>query len=470
MQNTLPVAQLKESHDLHLDPDQPGASFTLAIAPYPRMTSGDRVTLTWQGYFDDGWADDPWQHSFTVTQPGQVLSTGLDSTYVIFIAGGYAELGYRVQYADAQPSEGQRDEDQAPMQRLAITAPAAPLLPAASIDGHTGPALDPEDFPQGLVLRVAAWNGMQPGDQALLYATSSRAGQSRILAQRVGQEQVDAGALLFSLAPDWLTAQLDASLSFTWQYARAGAAGSSHTLPVAVRAAWRPVAPIVVNALPELNDPQPGRGYIEAMLLRSGAKVRIANEVELDAGDQVQVHWQGFGSTGDYLAEQADASDPRQFSIPASAVPANMGKRLNVLYRVSRVGQPQATSRPFDLRVVAVPRTQFSTVQCACVSSGQLSLACVPAAGVQVTLNRWMFMAPGQQVTILAESSRNETVLDAAVVTDAHLQAGKVLATLSRAYLLGLGSGARLTLRVQVSFDEGHSELEFPSLVLTTAA
>lgn len=466
MDSALPAAQLKESHALKLDPNNPPPRgfYTLAITPYPRMSPGDRLTFNWQGWFDDGWEDAPWSSTRVVEQAGQVVLAELDETQVLFIEGGYAQLGYRVEYADSQG--GVAD---APVQRLDIVPPSEPLLPAVVIEGHTGEQLDPEHFPQGLVLSIGSYPGMQPGDAVLLYASSTRSGQDRALGLRVEQCHIDAGVLRLTLDPAWLQAQLNEQVSLVWQYARPGAAGSATALQQRVQAAWRPSAPVVVNALPELDDPQPGRGYIEAELLREGAKVRIPNDVELGADDQVLVHWQGFGSSGDYIARESDAGNPRQFSIPAAAVPANMGKRLDVVYRVTRPGQPQATSRPFDLRVVQVPRQRFRTVQCACVSAGRLMLACVPATGVLLTLERWVFMAPGQLVTIRAESTRNEAVLDDEPVTEAHLLDGKVLATLSHGYLQGLGSGAHLTVRVWVSFDDGHSRVEFPTLNLLTS-
>lgn len=467
MHSALPVAQLKQSHALKLDPNHvpPRGFYTLAIAPYPRMSPGDRITFNWQGWDEDDREDDPWSYTLTVGQAGQVALAELPETHVQFLEGGYAQLGYRVAYADSQGGA-----EDAPLQRLDIVPPSEPLLPAVTIEGHTGEQLDPEAFPQGLVMTIAGYPGMQAGDAVLLYASSTRSGQDRVLGLRVEQSHIEAGELRLTLEAAWLPAQLNEQVSFVWQYARLGAAGSATPLQHRVQAAWRPSAPVVVDALPEPNDPLPGRGYIEAVLLHSGGKVRIPADVALEPNDQVQVHWQGFGSSGDYIASEPDASNPRQFSIPAAAVPANMGKRLDVVYRVTRPGQPQATSRPFDLRVVEVPRQRFHTLQCACVSAGKLILACVPTAGAQLTLERWIFMAPGQLVSIRAESRENETVLENEPVTEAHLQAGKFLATLSHDYLHRLGAGERLNLRVWVSFDDGHSRIEFPGLNLVTSA
>ena len=78
-----------------------------------------------------------------------------------------------------------------------------------------------------------------------------------------------------------------------------------------------------------------------------------------------------------------------------------------------------------------------------------------------------MFMAPGQLLTLQAKSSMNIYLLENFLITEAHLTAGKVEAKLGLEYLQKLGSGARLTIEVSVSFDEGNSQTAFPSISLT---
>ncbi|MFH7468103.1 hypothetical protein [Pseudomonas syringae group genomosp. 7] len=57
----------------------------------------------------------------------------------------------------------------------------------------------------------------------------------------------------------------------------------------------------------------------------------IAASGEWIDGETVEVHWQGLGTSGHYIANVSDPNDDRLFLIPASAVPANMDKRVNVL-------------------------------------------------------------------------------------------------------------------------------------------
>ncbi|WP_449116812.1 hypothetical protein [Pseudomonas viridiflava] len=466
MNTSLPVVHVKESHALKVDPEPVSSIdvFTLAVPPYARMTCNDKITLTWQGVFDDGFDDEAWTSTQTVEVAGRVLYWSLDISYVAFIANGSALVSYSVEYADSQAGE-----ESSPVQTFTIVAPDTPLLPRVLIDGLVGDSLDPEAFPEGLVLKVAAYTDIQIGDDVLLYASGGQGSDDYVLAWRVDQRTVDAGEITFTLEPSWLQQQLNETVDFAWQYARPGAAGSSDSLELQVKAAWRPAAPSVIGAQPELRRTVPGQGYIDAFMLRAGAKVLIPEEAGLSTDDVVEVHWQGQGETGSWITNEADPGNLLQFSIPPSAVPANMGKRLTVIYTVARPGEPKATSRPFDLRIVPLPVAQLSTVQCACVDAGTLRLSCVPDTGAEVTLNRWMFMAERQLVTIRAESSVSHVVLEDEPVTSAHLDDGKVTGILSRAFLESLGEGTHLSLKVRVSFDDGYSYTEFPTVELTMA-
>lgn len=458
MDNSLPVVQAKESHALRLDPNQALAagSYTLAVAPHPGIAVGAQVTLTWQGWSDENETDDPWKSVQTVQAAGQVLLYALEANYVGFIDGGFAQVSYRVAGVES------------PVQRLDIVPPSSTRLPAIGVVDHSGDSLDPEDFPEGLVLEIPGWPGIALHDDVLLYAASTVPGQNMVKALRVDQPALDAGKLVFTLEPAWLQRQLNETITLDWQYARPGAAGSSLSLSLQVLAAWRPVAPVIVGALPEDDEgAAPNQGYIAAMALRGGAVVQIP--IELGGNDKVQVHWQGFGSTGQYIAEQACPDDPRRFSIPSTAVPANMGKRLDVFYTITRPGELQATSKVYDLRVVPLSGSNFTTVQCAHVDGDQLRLSQVPQEGALLTLRIWTFMAPGQLVTITADSASDENVLQDFPVTAAHVTARQLTTYVSHSYLASLAVGARLTLKVWVSFDEGHSRIEFPDLRLFIA-
>jgi opacity protein-like surface antigen len=464
MDSSLPVVQLRESHALALDSAVPpsGGAFTLVIPPYPRMAVGDKVMITWQGFFDGGNEDSPYTNTKNLDagELARVMIWSLERTYVDFISGGRAQMSYSIAYVS--PSD---NPVYSLVQTINIVKPSPARLPAIGIENHDGSSIDPELFPEGLTLLANVYTGIQVGDDVLLYAMGRLASTSVVESLRVDQAMIDSGKLSFTVEQKWLRDNLGDAVTLEYQYARPGVAESSERLALDVRASWRPEAPIVVGAQEEA--PGPSQGFIEAEGLVRGAVIKVPQEVMLGDNDKVQVHWDGYGTSGHSIVTEPEANDRRTFVIDPAAVPANMGKRLNVFYQVTRPGEAVATSRPFDLRVIAVPPARFRTIQCAQASLGNLPLSQVPVTGADFTLERWMFMAPGQLLTIRAESSTNIYLLENFLITEAHLTAGKVEAKLGLEYLQKLGSGARLTIEVSVSFDEGNSQTAFPSISLT---
>jgi len=464
MDNSLPVVQLRESHALALDPAAPPSSgaFTLVIPPYAGMDVGDKVTITWQGFFDGGDEDFPYTNTKTLKagELARVMIWSLERTYVDFISGGRAQMTYSITYAT--PSDSPVDSLR---QTINIVKPSLDRLPAIGIENHSGSSIDPELFPEGLTLLANVYTDIQAGDDVVLYAMGRLASASVVESLRVDQAMIDSGKLSFTVEQKWLQDNLGDTVTLEYQYARPGVAESSMRLTLDVRASSRPDAPIVVGA--EEEAPGPSQGSIEAEGLARGVNIKIPQEVLLGDDDKVQVHWDGYGTTGHSIVTKPQEDDPRIFFIDPAAVPANMGKRLNVFYQVTRPGEAIATSRFFDLRVITVPPARFRTIQCAQASLGNLPLSQVPVTGADFTLDRWMFMAPGQLLTIQAESSTNIYLLENFPITTTHLTAGKVEAKLGLEYLQKLGSGARLNIKVSVSFDEGNSQTEFPTVPLT---
>lgn len=282
MDSSLPVVQLRESHDLALDPDAPPSSgaFTLVIPPYPGMAVGDKVRITWQGFFDAGDEDLPYINtkSLNVGELTKVMIWSLERTYVDLIRGGSAQMNYSITYAS--PSDNPVDS---PPQTISIVKPSQARLPAVGIENHSGRSIDPELFPEGLTLLANVYTGIQVGDDVLLYAmgrlASASASASVVESLRVDQAMIDSGTLSFTVAQKWLQDNLGETVTLEYQYARPCIAESSEQLALDVRASWRPEAPIVVGAQEE--PPGPSQGFIEAEGLGGGVNIKIPQEVLL---------------------------------------------------------------------------------------------------------------------------------------------------------------------------------------------
>lgn len=470
MQTLLPVAHVRESHDLAINPDTlPGSgALTLVVSPYVGMATNDRVTITWRGFDSTGYADDAdlftSGKTLTAQDVGHALSWPLDNSYLLFIREGHGELSYSVSYATATGLP-----ELSEVQSFRIVAPTAVHLPAPDIKDHSGNTIDPGDYPEGANVQIRGYPGIALGDQVLLHGSGRLGSPLLIRSVQVDQRIIDSGHIDVVLEQQWLQSNLNAQVSFAYQYARVGAGLSSEVLRLDVRLAWKPEAPVVIDAESE-DGGMPNRGFIRAQELVAGAEVRIVPdpEVDLTSAERIEVRWKGFGVSGYYTTAEPMTGSPLRFDIPSSAVPANMGKRLDIDYQVKLPGQPLATSKAYDLRVIPIPQSNFRTLKCALAPEGKLRLANVPNSGVEFELARWVFMAAGQHVTIQASQpgSAAEYLLKEFEVRPDQLAAGKVMATLSRDYLVGVGVGARLTVAVEVSFDEGNAYLDFPSIAI----
>ncbi|MCF5806348.1 hypothetical protein [Pseudomonas tremae] len=473
MDSSLPVVQLKESHALALDTtDKPlGGSYTLVVAPSARTSPGDKVKVAWQGFSSDGFRDELFSDEHIVTASDRVLSWVLDPTHVSFIEGGTAQMSYRVEYSD-DPGEF-FDSD---IQTIDIKPTSAPRLTAFSIDNNTGGPVDPVDYPQGMNLNVDVYPDIQVGDCVLCYIQGGPGEPQVIDYLLIDQSIIDKGTFQFTVEQPWLEKNINERAVFEYQYARYGKAESSYALNIEIKEAYLSMPPIIEGAEPGAPGPPvrshkkvPSQGYISAMSLRAGARVRIPPSEELMDGDTVEVQWQGFGTSGQYVTSVSEPEDERLFLIPASAVPANMGKHVNVLYRINRPGKTLITSEVFILLITPLPTHNYTTVQCSCTDIGRLLLNCVPESGAVVTLRKWVFMAPGQRVTIEANSGTSEWPLSDFPITQTHIDQGQITATLSKSFLTQLGVGARLILNVSVSFDDGNSFTRFPAVSLVLA-
>ena len=169
MDNSLPVVQLRESHALALDPAKPPSSgvYTLVIPPYSGMAVGDKVAITWQGFFDNGDEDLPYTNTriLDAGELARVMTWSLEKAYVYFIIGGRVQMNYSITYAT--PSDRPVDS---PRQTINIVKPSLVRLPAIGIENHSGSSIDPELFPEGLTLLANVYTGIQTGDDVVLYA------------------------------------------------------------------------------------------------------------------------------------------------------------------------------------------------------------------------------------------------------------------------------------------------------------
>jgi hypothetical protein len=206
--------------------------------------------------------------------------------------------------------------------------------------------------------------------------------------------------------------------------------------------------------------------------------IRVPAEAAIGPEDKIQMHWQGYGEVGSEIADPV-AGHPGKFQIRPAAVPANIGRRVDVLYKVTPPGETSTPSTIFDLEIrhtsAGWPALQIEKPD---LINQRLSLSTVPQTGAECLLASWMFMAEGQclriRVTALLPDGL-ETVLDVRVgdqevVTEDEYYSGEVWSVIPRDFLTALKLDETLRIDVETSFDLGDTYVVFPRLQFTLIA
>lgn len=465
----LPVPQLRESHDLNVVLRGIGdGGATLVVAPYQAMSVDDKVTFTLDRYFEE---NDPWDpHTFTKTLQeadiGKPLEWKISKNELSIIDGGFMHMSYRIVYATPTvPSDSAIQTVYVIQEPPKPPEPVEPLLPVPAIEDFTGGELDPDVFPNGITLTIPMYAGIQIGDEVVVYASGDT---SVVKTFRVDPSTIDSTVLEVQLDYPWLAANNGKDVSLMYQYARVGSAGTSEQLPLALRKPLNLPRPIVQGATPDSDDDDNDKGFLLAESITGGVYIKVPEEAVIGLDDKVQMHWQGYGDSGKYIADPT-AGDAKRFYIPPLAVPANMGKRLNVFYKVTPPGKD---SKVFDLEIKDMT-TGWPTLQIDAPASpnNRVSLAAA-TSGVVFKLYNWPYMAAGQRLKIVVEGllsagGKEDYELrtgDAEVVTDDEYNAGELKATLPRDFLLKLELYQQFNVAIAASFDGGDTYKSFPSI------
>ena len=418
----LPVVQFRESHDLHLDLDVADAIIVPWMVPYQAMAVGDTVTLHCRRFYDDGSEYTPALAYPKVIQEGEVgkpLGLFLNRSDLLRVQDGSIEVYYGIQYVGtAQASTFSA------RQTLQLLAPSTAMLPALTIEGHSGGTINPLLFPDGLPLRIEGYPGMSFGDEVLCHATSSASGVApRVLRASVDASTLDKGFFEFLLDPEWLGASQGAAIDLRYEYAWVGAALSATPYQANVRTPLNLPMIIVKNARPDPDDPVPGEGVLDVLnLSASGVTLDIDPLANYGPDDEVKVHWDGYGTGGKYVALAPVTSGGRTYNIPPEYIPANLGKAVRVYYTVLQDGDPgPVPSQVFTVRILPIDKGRYPTIQSAQAqqTNGTIHISRIPAGGELFTLPGWPYMRQGQIVNAVIEGKdSNDEPLTVSIFTN----------------------------------------------------
>lgn len=452
----LPVPQFKQSHELAVNLAGIGAGgATVVTPPYQAMSPGDKVTLTLDRHFG---VDDPWEEfirtkDLTEDDIGKPLMWTIPKNELEIIVDGFAHINYRIDYA--MPTEPSFSATQT----VHVITPPDTWLPAPKVVGYNdGDELDPEMFPAGLSLSVPLHSGAKVDDHVVVYASGAT---SLTKSLRVDPSTIDSRVIEFNLEHAWLTANQNNAIRLMYQHARTGNAGTSKPLALTLSKPLNLPLPIVET----VTDDGEAKGFLLASKITGGVYIQVPQEADTGV-NQVRMHWKGYGPTGSHIANPT-SGNAKRFFIPPQCVPANMGKHLEVFYKVTPPGKD---SKIFDLEIRDIT-TGWPTLQISSPSSpgNRVSLAAA-INGVTFKLGSWTYMWSGQRVKIEVEGLLSDGGSETfplrtgsnEVVTEAENNAGEVRATLPRDFLVRLKLDQRFNVKVKTSFDGGNTYKSFP--------
>lgn len=456
----LPAPQVKESHDNQLDLDAiQGTTITIAVAPYTAMSQGDKVQLVWTGVKADG-TDGPSVFipvkilSDEDTDPandlGQVLSWTLPITNAYALRGGTFRLHYKITYA----SRNEERQTISAERSIVVIAPVRSLLSAPSVKNLVGTEINPGQFPDGIKVVIPVYPDIRVGDDVLVYGTRMGSG-SGPLKNIIGHLKVDAsniesGKLEVPLAAHWLSVNRGASVNVRYQYARPDAAGTGVPLELTVREPMVLPMPTVDNSVVT-----GGRDELDPMRAYSGAYIVIPAKATIGEGDSVTAYFKGFGTSGSCEINDPSQFNPLKFKVPATVLPSNFGKTVEVTYSVA--GQMADSPLSLFIREIEV----LSRITCEGVQVGSpatLRLSNIPAGGAQLRIGLWPFISTQQTVRLWLTASGidDRDIITLREVLPQECLAG-VGAHLKRTDLEGIAVNGIFTLRASVSFDGGNT-------------
>lgn len=214
---------------------------------------------------------------------------------------------------------------------------------------------------------------------------------------------------------------------------------------------------------------------LDPLKASQGVLVRVPTSAVINPSEEIKIVWSGVGRTGQYETSVADPPGSLDFPVPASAVPANFLKTVEVYYQLTAPSSGAISRSPnLHLAVKAVlPVERFSQISCDEAPGGNvLSLSSVPN-GCHFSLDEWVFIAPDQKVSAWVEavdqSDKDFTfeMVNERPVSPSEVSAGIRGISLPRDQLERMKVDESFTVYVTVRFDDAVAPTDFPKLIKT---
>lgn len=220
-----------------------------------------------------------------------------------------------------------------------------------------------------------------------------------------------------------------------------------------------------------------GHWVLDPLSLRTGGNVELLANAVVHPGEQVRVELHDPSGTPTYVSQYQALPANRRFPVDRQAFAPYVGGRvMTLMYRVdgltaagqARIEHP-STLQP--ITVARLPASAVQPVQCpnAASTPGFLYLRNAPS-GATFEQPIWTFAAVGQRVKMRLEGSNNFELVVERALTQADLDRGKVIGSLSATDLNRLEVNRHFEVKVEVSFDGGLTFIALRTLSLQLVA
>lgn len=301
-QQPLPPPMLEQAQNGVLNPSE--KKVVIRVQPYPGMTCGDKLLLSWAGLDAEGLAYNHQVARFVSEgRVGEDIIFAVGSAHIEVLEGGSLEIGYSLTSTGfAEPVHSQRLQ-------LRVGDVQCDLLPA-TVNDAVGRTLDPDRVKEGAIVTIKPYARMAAGDWVLLTwvgvsVEASFSDALKVESFAVGEE------LSFWVSPECITLNLGSSVSVDYCVKQAGQ-GPRYSEVTALMVGILERRPLRAPTVLEADE-----GWVDLQDVQDGLSVVIENP-KAEKGERVYLTCDGEKfNYGDEREVTSDtAGEPLVFIVP----------------------------------------------------------------------------------------------------------------------------------------------------------
>lgn len=335
----MPSPLLEQAQNGVLDPSDPRA--VIRVRPYPGMTCGDRLLLSWSGLDIEGLV---YAHQTTrfvsEEQVGHDIVFVVSSTHIAVLDGGSLEVSYMLHTASrAFPAYSSRLQ-------LNVGDVSQDLLPAVAVDA-VGGTIDPERVPEGALVTIRPYARMAEGDRILL-AWAGVSAQASCDDTLVVESFAVGNELSFWINPDCIAPNLGSRISLSYCVQQKG------QVPRYSEEARILIGPLSRQPLLPPSVLEAEEGSLDLQDAMDGITV-VINGAQTEEGELVYLKCDGdyFNHRDDREITREMAGEPLVFIVPYRFWREHRGTTIRVAYSVERLDDESQESEATLVQVQA---------------------------------------------------------------------------------------------------------------------